>query len=79
MFTDPPDEFPARRDIDVLKFLAHELGEEWLTLSHCLHVPKSRIQNIRRRADAEGLDDSQMRLEMLATWFKTQQRSIDKV
>jgi hypothetical protein len=79
VFIDPPDEFPASREINMLKLLAHELGDEWLALSHYLHVSKTRIQNIRRRADVEGLDDVQLKLEMLASWFKTQPRSVDKV
>jgi len=80
VFNDPPQDFPARRDIHVLKFLAGELiSDEWLTLSHWLQVRAPRIQNIRRRADLEGWDDYHMKLEMLTCWFKTQQRSVDKV
>lgn len=79
VFVDPPEEFPASREINMLKLLARELGDEWLALSHCLQVPKTRIQNIRRLADAEGHDDVYMKLEILASWFKTQQRSVDKV
>ena len=79
VFVDPPNDFAAERDINMLKGVARELGDEWMSLGRLLNVSSTRLQNILRRAETEGLDDEQVKMEMLACWFKAQPRATDKV
>jgi len=77
-FSDPLEGICNDQRAEVLRYVANELGDEWVLLARCLQLKSSRLQNIQRHAERHGFNDMQMKLEMLACWFKTQPRAVNK-
>jgi Death domain len=64
-------------DIDLLRYLANEIGNEWRHLAHSLGIRRVRLQAILRN---NGTNESQQTVyEMLVSWMKKLPRAVNKV
>ena len=64
---------------DLMRHLAADMGDEWRKVAMTLNISRARIQAILRNTQISDSTDEDTRYQMLITWLKKMQKSIDKV
>jgi len=57
-----------------LTYMAGAVGDDWPSIAQCL-----RLRSAQRRPELHAVDDQHSRLEVLASWFRSQPRAANKV
>ena len=65
-------------DIELLRHLASEIGNEWRHVAHSLGIRRVRLQAILRNHNGSN-ETQQTVYEMLMSWMKKLPRSANKV
>ena len=66
-------------DVDMMRDLARDMGEEWRVIANNLNISRARMQAIIRNVQCGDRSEEDIKYDMLLCWLKKMPKATDKV